>query len=123
VKRYGPNVRDEIGIDELKARSGSRCSARWSRPWRDPGSQVALEEARFEDPDSRWAIVLEEDVPFEAFGRTAVQAAKQRIIQRVREGERARIREEFSDKVGELLSGEVQQIERGKIVVIAREVP
>src|SRR3989449_11780987 len=41
-----------------------------------------------------------------------------RIIQRVREGERARIREEFSDKVGELLSGEVQQIERGKIVVM-----
>src|SRR2546427_12996150 len=49
---------------------------------------------------------------------TAVQAAKQRIIQRVREGERARIREEFTDKVGELLSGEVQQIERGKIVVM-----
>ena len=62
--------------------------------------------------------VLEEEVPFEAFGRTAVQAAKQRIIQRVREGERARIREEFADKVGELLSGEVQQIERGKIVVM-----
>src|SRR5438093_928406 len=62
--------------------------------------------------------VREEEVPFEAFGRTAVQAAKQRIIQRVREGERARIREEFSDKVGELLSGEVQQIERGKIVVM-----
>jgi N utilization substance protein A len=57
-------------------------------------------------------------VPFDQFGRTAVQAAKQRIIQRVREGERTRIREEFSGKVGELLSGEVQQIERGKIVVM-----
>src|SRR5439155_697479 len=84
----------------------------------DPGSQVTLEEARFEDSDFQVGDVLEEDVPFEAFGRTAVQAAKQRIIQRVREGERARIREEFSDKVGELLSGEVQQIERGKIVVM-----
>src|SRR2546425_9891993 len=58
----------------------------------------------------------EEEVPFDVFGRTAVQAAKQRIIQRVREGERARIREEFAGKVGELLTGEVQQIERGKIV-------
>ena len=47
-----------------------------------------------------------------------MQAAKQRIIQRVREGERSRIREEFADRVGELLSGEVQQIERGKIVVM-----
>jgi len=47
-----------------------------------------------------------------------VQAAKQRIIQRVREGERSKIRDEFGDKVGELLSGEVQQVERGKIVLM-----
>jgi N utilization substance protein A len=52
------------------------------------------------------------------FGRAAVQAAKQRIIQRVREGERSKIRDEFSSKLGELLSGEVQQIERGKLVVM-----
>jgi transcription termination/antitermination protein NusA len=47
-----------------------------------------------------------------------VQAAKQRIVQRVREGERTKIRDEFSARVGELLSGEVQQIERGKLVVM-----
>jgi N utilization substance protein A len=52
------------------------------------------------------------------FGRAAVQAAKQRIIQRVREGERTRIRDEFATRVGELLAGEVQQIERGKLVIM-----
>ncbi len=57
-------------------------------------------------------------MPFEAFGRLAVQAAKQRIIQRVREGERSRIRDEFGHKVGELVSGEVQQIERGRLVIM-----
>jgi N utilization substance protein A len=36
----------------------------------------------------------------------------------VREGERSRIRDEFSSKVGELLSGEIQQIERGKLVLL-----
>jgi N utilization substance protein A len=36
----------------------------------------------------------------------------------VREGERSKIREEFSDKLGELLSGEIQQIERGKLVIM-----
>jgi N utilization substance protein A len=45
-------------------------------------------------------------------------AVKQSIVQRVREGERQRIRDEFADRVSELLSGEVQQIERGKIVVM-----
>jgi len=118
VKRYGPNVRAEIGIDELKGTIRIAVLRTVVDAVEDPALQLALEEARFEDPDFQVGDVLEEEVPFEAFGRTAVQAAKQRIIQRVREGERARIREEFSDKVGELLSGEVQQIERGKIVVI-----
>src|SRR6266550_3823442 len=112
VKRYGPNVRAEIGIDELKGTIRIAVLRTVVEAVEDPGTQVALEEARFEDADFQVGDVLEEEVPFDAFGRTAVQAAKQRIIQRVREGERARIREEFSDKVGELLSGEVQQIER-----------
>src|SRR5437016_1776987 len=111
-------VRAEIGIDELKGTIRIVVLRTVVETVEDPGSQVTLEEARFEDQDFQVGDVLEEEVPFEAFGRTAVQAAKQRIIQRVREGERARIREEFSDKVGELLSGEVQQIERGKIVVM-----
>src|SRR5438046_803755 len=118
VKRYGPNVRAEIGIDELKGTIKIVVLRTVVESVEDPGGQVSVEEARFEDPDFQVGDVLEEEVPFEAFGRTAVQAAKQRIIQRVREGERTRIREEFSSKVGDLLSGEVQQIERGKIVVM-----
>src|SRR5881275_3033100 len=118
VKRYGLNVRAEIGIDEMKGSIRIVVLKTVVEAVEDAGTQVTLEEARFEDPDFQPGDVLEEEVPFEQFGRTAVQAAKQRIIQRVREGERARIREEFSGKVGELLSGEVQQIERGKIVVM-----
>ena len=45
-------------------------------------------------------------------------ATKQRIVQRVREGERQRVREEYADRVGELLMGEAQQVERGKIMVM-----
>src|SRR5258706_4902558 len=118
VKRYGPNVRSEIGIDEMKGSIRIVVLKTVVETVEDPGTQIALEEARFEDPEFQPGDVLEEEVPFDQFGRTAVQAAKQRIIQRVREGERTRIREEFAGKVGELLSGEVQQIERGKIVVM-----
>src|SRR5574341_600009 len=118
VKRYGPNVRAEIAIDELKGTIRIVVLKTVVETIEDSSWQIALEEARYEDPDFEVGDMLEEEVPFAEFGRTAVQAAKQRIIQRVREGERARIREEFADKVGELLSGEVQQIERGKIVVM-----
>jgi N utilization substance protein A len=118
AKRYGPNVRAEISVDELKGTIRIVLLRTVVETVEDPASQIALEEARFEDPAFQPGDVLEEEVPFEQFGRTAVQAAKQRIIQRVREGERTKIRDEFSGKVGELLSGEVQQIERGKIVVM-----
>ncbi|MGH7418690.1 MAG: transcription termination/antitermination protein NusA, partial [Candidatus Rokuibacteriota bacterium] len=118
VKRYGPNVRSEISVDELKGTIRIVVLKTVSEVVEDAGSQISLEDARYEDPDFQVGDVLEEEVPFEDFGRTAVQAAKQRIIQRVREGERTRIRDEFSGKVGELLPGEVQQIERGKIVVM-----
>jgi transcription termination/antitermination protein NusA len=118
VKRYGPNVKSEISIDELKGTIRVVVLRTVVETVEDAGSQISLEEARWEDEGFQPGDVLEEEVPFETFGRMAVQAAKQRIIQRVREGERSRIREEFADKVGDLLSGEVQQIERGKIVVM-----
>jgi N utilization substance protein A len=84
----------------------------------DPAREISLEEARWDDPDFEVGDLIEIPVDFSEFGRNAVMAAKQRIIQRVREGERDRIREEFSGMVGELVSGEVQAIERGKIVVM-----
>ncbi len=118
AKRFGPNVKFDLTLDEM---TGTMVITRMRTVVElveDESWQIALEEARYEDHDFQLGDVLEEEVPFAAFGRGAVQAAKQRIIQRVREGERNRIREEFADKVGELLSGEIQQIERGKLVLM-----
>jgi N utilization substance protein A len=118
ARKFGPNVRFELDVDELQGSVRVMRLRTVTDAVEDPSAQVALEEARFEDPDFQVGDVLEEEIPFTEFGRLAVQAAKQRIIQRVREGERTKIREEFGDKVGELLSGEVQQIERGKLVLM-----
>jgi N utilization substance protein A len=118
AKRYGVSVRDEIAIDDLKGTITVTVLKSVVEEVEDATSQVALEDARFEDADFEVGDMMEEEVPFDAFGRLAVQAAKQRIIQRVREGERSRIREEFGDRVGELVSGEIQQIERGRLVIM-----
>jgi N utilization substance protein A len=118
VRKYGPTVRSEIEIDEARGALRVAILRTVVEQVEDRVCQVSLEEARFEDEDFQLGDVLEEEVPFQEFGRIAVQAAKQRIIQRVREGERSRIREEFADRVGELLSGEIQQIERGKLVIM-----
>jgi transcription termination/antitermination protein NusA len=118
ARRYGPNVKFELEFDELKGSIKIVRLRQVVEAVEDQSCQISLEEAQYEDPAFAIGDMLEEEVPFAEFGRLAVQAAKQRIIQRVREGERTRIRDEFASKVGELLSGEVQQIERGKLVVM-----
>lgn len=118
AKRYGPTVEAEIEINEAQGIIRVAVLRTVVGDVEDPACQVSLEDAKFEDDEFQIGDVLEEEVPFEDFGRTAVLAAKQRIIQSVREGERSRIREEFGNKVGELISGEIQQIERGRLVIM-----
>ncbi|MFV2006040.1 MAG: transcription termination factor NusA [Longimicrobiales bacterium] len=115
---YGPNVEAEITIDDEEGGFDIVVLRRVVDEVEDPSSEVSLEEARWDDEGFEVGDVMEIPVDFDEFGRNAVMAVKQRIVQRVREGERERIREEYADKVGDLLSGEVQQIERGKIVVM-----
>src|SRR5690554_2740354 len=118
ARRYGPNVEAEIRIDEDEGDIKIMVLKEVVAEVEDPSREVSLEEARWDDPDFEIGDVLEIPVEFQDFGRNAVMAAKQRIIQRVREGERNKIRDEFADRIGELLSGEVQQVERGKLVVM-----
>lgn len=115
---YGPNVQAEIQIDETAGDVEITVLRRVVEMVEDSSCEISLEEARWDDDSFEVGDVMEIPIDFAQFGRNAVMAVKQRIVQRVREGERQRIREEFTDRVGELLSGEVQQIERGKIVVM-----
>ena len=118
AKRYGPNVRAEVDIDDGKGDIRIVLLKTVVASVEDSSNQISLEDAKAYDETFEVGDVMEEPIDFATFGRTAVQAAKQRIIQRVREGERTRIRDEFATRVGDLLSGEVQQIERGKLVVM-----
>jgi len=118
AKIYGPNVEAEISIHEQTGEFEIVVLRRVVEEVEDPSTEISLEEARWDDPGFEVGDVMEIPVDFTQFGRNAVQAVKQRIVQRVREGERQRIRQEYQAREGELLSGEVQQIERGKIVVM-----
>lgn len=118
AKKHGPTVQAEVDIDEQKGQIRIVLLKTVVEEVTDAAREVALEEARYEDEEFQVGDIMEIPVDFAEFGRTAVQAAKQRIIQRVREGERSKIRDEFSHRVGDLLSGEVQQIERGKLVIM-----
>lgn len=115
---YGPTVQAEIDIDEDSGEFDIVVLRRVVADVEDSAVEISLEEARWDDETYEVGDVMEVPVAFSEFGRNAVMAVKQRIVQRVRENERDRIRDEFADQLGELLSGELQQIERGKLVVM-----
>jgi transcription termination/antitermination protein NusA len=84
----------------------------------DTENQVTLELARAKiDPEAEIGDELLAKVPPEKFGRIAAHAAKQNIIQRVRDAERDIIYNEFKGRKGELFSGIVQRFERKSIIV------
>jgi transcription termination factor NusA len=91
----------------------------------DPSRQMTVEEAKalpyvnepWGDSEPQPGQIAEIPLDFRKFGRNAIQAAKQMIMQKVREEERNRIREEYEDRVGELVSGTVQQVDRGNALV------
>ena len=83
----------------------------------DPEMEIALKEARTLDPELEIGDELIQDLDIELFGRTAIQTAKQVILQRVREAERSKIFEDYGERIGELITGTVQQIDKGNILV------
>jgi N utilization substance protein A len=84
----------------------------------DPENQVALAEARRSmDPEAEIGDELLAKLPPEKFGRIAAQAAKQNIIQRVRDAERDSIFKEFKNRKAELATGTVQRFEKKNIIV------
>ena len=80
-------------------------------------TELALALAQRDNPDAQIGDTIVDELPPFEFGRISTQAAKQVIVQRVREAERERQYEEFKDRVGEIISGVVKRVEYGNVVV------
>ena len=80
-------------------------------------SQMLLSTAREIDPDVEVGGFIEEPMENAEFGRIAAQTAKQVIVQRVREAERAQVVEAYADRAGELVNGIVKRVERGNVYI------
>lgn len=83
----------------------------------DENIQVTLEQAKRKKKDAQAGEFLIDPLPPIDFGRISSQMAKQVIVQRVREAERARQYEEYKDRVGEIVNGLVKRVEFGNVVV------
>jgi N utilization substance protein A len=84
----------------------------------DPEVEIALDQARENlDPDAEMGDELLCKLDSTKFGRIAAQAAKQNIVQRVRDAEREIIFNEFKGREGQLVNGIVQRFEKRNIIV------
>ena len=84
-------------------------------PMENPLAQITIEAAQIDDPDIQPDDFIEEQIDSVAFGRIAAQTAKQVIVQKVREAERARVVEAYQGREGELVMGTVKRVERGNV--------
>jgi N utilization substance protein A len=82
-----------------------------------PERQITLTEARKKDPGLKHGDYIEEPIESVEFGRIGAQTAKQVIVQKVREAERAQVVEAYKDRIGELVTGVVKRVERGNVYI------
>ena len=83
---------------------------------------MLVEQARDVNPDVQPGDHLEMELPVSAFGRQAIQTAKQFLIQHIRDAERNKIVETYRDRIGSIVNGEVLRVEsRNAIVSIGRQ--
>jgi N utilization substance protein A len=116
-KKYGPTAEIEVAVDDENDTLGVFLSKEVVDDPEDDTREIEIEEAQELDAKAKIGDVIRVEVPLDEFGRNAIQAAKQIVVQRVREAEREQIYEEFQDRIGEIVTGDVQQIERGGLVV------
>ncbi|UVL19993.1 transcription termination factor NusA [Pseudomonas sp. B21-044] len=83
----------------------------------DPAIETWLEKIQDTHPDAKIGDVIEEKIESIEFGRIAAQTAKQVIVQKVREAERAQVVDAYRERVGEIISGTVKKVTRDNVIV------
>src|SRR6185436_11142866 len=116
-KKHGATADVEVRFNDKTG--GLECALRYSvvDTVEDPAFQWTVEKARAHKPGAQVGDVILIPLSIAEFGRNAIQTAKQVLIQRVREAERDKVFKEYSDKVGTLVRGVVQQVDRGNVIV------
>src|SRR5690606_18601438 len=94
---------------------------RWSvvedQDQENPAAQLTVAEAQEHKSDAQVGDVVEEKIESIEFGRIAAQTAKQVIVQKVREAERAQIVDAYRERVGEIISGTVKKVTRDSAII------
>ncbi len=119
-KRYGDDVDLRVAIDQVTGEY--ETFRRWrvigdNDEMEFPAALLHITDAEEKDPTLQVGDYYEEPVESVEFGRIAAQTAKQVIVQKVREAERAQVVEAYRTRVGELVNGQVKKVTRDAVIV------
>jgi N utilization substance protein A len=115
--------KDEVDVRvEIDRESGDYSAfRRWTvvpdEEHEEPAHQIAITDAVAENPEAQLGDVIEEPLEAETFGRIGAQAAKQVILQKIRDAEREQILNDFLERGESLVTGTVKRAERGNLIV------
>lgn len=84
----------------------------------DPVAEITLEDAKKVDPDAELYDELAQEIQITDFGRRAVTMARQQLAQRIREIEKDNIYEDYTERVGEIILGDVYQVRQNKDILV-----
>ena len=82
-----------------------------------PAEEITLEEARLIKPGAKLGDMISVEESPEDAGRIAAQTAKQVVMQRLREAERDQVYDEYAGRINELMTGVVQKVEQGQVII------
>ncbi|WP_144393048.1 transcription termination factor NusA [Pleionea sediminis] len=120
-KKNGGEIEVRVAIDRVSGEYDT--FRRWEvvadtdEGLESPFTQISLSAAQVEEPEIQVGEYVEEQIESIEFGRIAAQTAKQVIVQKVREAERAKVVRAFEGRVGELITGVVKKANRDSIIL------
>ncbi len=118
-KRFADDVDVRVSID--RATGDYDTFRRWTvvpdEEHEEPARQIAITDAPERGENLALGDVIEEPLEPVEFGRIGAQAAKQVILQKIRDAEREQILSDFLEREDNLLTGTVKRIERGNVIV------
>lgn len=118
-KRYEDEVDVRVAINRQTGEYESfrRWTVVLDENFEEPDMQLTLDQAQERDPALAIDDMIEEKIESVEFGRIAAQIAKQVIVQKVREAERAQVVDAYRDRLGDIISGTVKKVTRDSVIV------
>ena len=120
-KKYDGDITVRVCIDRITGEF--ETFRRWlivaesDEPMENPYAEISLAAAQYENPELNVGDYSEDQIESVTFDRVTTQTAKQVIVQKIREAERALVVEAYQDQVGELVTGVVKKSSRESVIL------